>query len=309
MPPSLMKASTADPGALIRERQSEEAAAKIQAIQRGNLERGEMQRAKSFAIKQDAAAERIQAINRGRKAREEEKKQCEILDGFTSQQKTTDMMAQLEAAGFNQLTQPDALQLSMKFNQRLEVCMPSEARNQSWRTLMREIDNDASNLITFEQITKLARTKLKLRKQDVPDLALKALWCFLDPDLSDNVTDLEFNNFMGLAGATILKPHALEKRQQMLRMQSSKNMQEHLELKKKELALDGLVSTETTDQMRTDLNERGVPMPGELAIDKLSEMINKRLTDVLPTKEYAHARRMHSACTPLARAYGRLAST
>ena len=35
MPPSLMHASTADPGALIRERDMEEAAAKIQALQRG----------------------------------------------------------------------------------------------------------------------------------------------------------------------------------------------------------------------------------------------------------------------------------
>lgn len=48
-------------------------------------------------------------------------------------------------------------ELSRQFNARLEVVMPGKDRARSWYTLFKEIDDDESGLITYDELIKVSR--------------------------------------------------------------------------------------------------------------------------------------------------------
>ena len=48
-------------------------------------------------------------------------------------------------------------EMSHQFNARLEVVMPGKDRARSWYTLFKEIDDDESGLITYDELIKVSR--------------------------------------------------------------------------------------------------------------------------------------------------------
>ena len=51
--------------------------------------------------------------------------------------------------------------MATKFNQRLEVALPESDKNAGWRFLLREVRSDGSHLISFEELTVLARKQAR----------------------------------------------------------------------------------------------------------------------------------------------------
>ena len=56
----------------------------------------------------------------------------------------------------------------------------------------KQVDDDDSGLITFDELLVVARSKMKISKSDVSDHMMKALWCVLDDDNNNNLDFVEF---------------------------------------------------------------------------------------------------------------------
>ena len=70
------------------------------------------------------------------------------------------------------------------------------------------------------QLEVVTRKKMKITKKDLSDSGLKALWCVLDKDNSDNINATEFSGFMSIEGQGAMKKGASEARQQLLIQQA-----------------------------------------------------------------------------------------
>lgn len=157
-----------------------------------------MQRGGSTRLKAGAAAEREallkkQASERARKA-EMDAKQNLVLFGFSGKMSTNDIKAELEAAGVPLPTDEEVTELSRQFNGRLAEAM--RGKTGTWYTLFKEVDDDASGLITYDEMRTVVRKKLKMTKKDLSEQKLQALWCALDEDGSDHIAAVEFGRFM-----------------------------------------------------------------------------------------------------------------
>jgi hypothetical protein len=218
----------------------------------------------------------------------------------------------------------------VQFNQRLEVYLTQEdKRNASWRAAFARVDTDHSGyahvassnarlqaqsvstprpddavmmprwaggrarvcrLITYDELGMVARKTLGLRRSDLSDDTLAALWVYLDADCSDHIDEKEFGRFMSLSGPVALKAGALERRQSMIKAQSRKDVIEHLQAKQTAIKTERLTSSVPTASMREELLARGVALPDDEALTTFSFQFNERLEAVLPGKECAHAR-------------------
>jgi len=75
----------------------------------------------------------------------------------------------------------------------------------TWHQLFVEVDVDGSGFVTYDELEHATRTKLRLDKAELPEDALKALWCVLDADDSDAVQADEFKLFITGQCATLLE--------------------------------------------------------------------------------------------------------
>ena len=91
---------------------------------------------------------------------------------FYSSVHTAKLKLDLKAAGMT-IPMPDdeVTALSQRFNDKLdEVDKVNDARKRGgWIVLFKELDNDASGLITYDEIRQLAQMKLKIKAKEVSD--------------------------------------------------------------------------------------------------------------------------------------------
>ena len=66
--------------------------------------------------------------------------------------------------------------------------------------LFKEIDADDSGFVTFDEMQTVTRRSLKITKAELSDDAIKALWCKLDIDDSNQIMMDEMGAFLRLAG-------------------------------------------------------------------------------------------------------------
>ena len=106
------------------------------------------------------------------------------INHLSSSIPTDEMRAPLTAKGLT-VPMPDGevWDLSLKFNEHLDA-MP-DGRQRGWIALFKEMDNDDSGVLTYDEIHALARKKLKLSAKDLPDDTIKALWCWSGPLLKE----------------------------------------------------------------------------------------------------------------------------
>ena len=129
------------------------AATRIAAMSRGHKDRKVVKEKRRVKKERDDAITKLQATMRGRQARRYELKQLEILEGFSSELATKAMREECEAEGIVLPSEDELNRLSAQFNGRLEVVMPGKDRARSWYILFKEIDDDESGLITFDELT------------------------------------------------------------------------------------------------------------------------------------------------------------
>ena len=102
---------------------------------------------------------------------------------------TSEMLSELEAANFALPTDDELTELSKRMNGWLEQKRHDEgqARSHTWFNLFKEIDQDGSGFITYDELENVIRFDLKKSHKEISTKSLKALWCVLDKDLSNQV--------------------------------------------------------------------------------------------------------------------------
>ena len=103
------------------------------------------------------------------------------------------MRAALEA----ELTDEEMDDYSRKLNQWLEEDLHKQSKTvSSWFNLFRDADEDGSGFISFDELVTVIRQKLKRGPSQISDEKLKALWCALDADNSNQIMPQEFGTFL-----------------------------------------------------------------------------------------------------------------
>ncbi len=106
---------------------------------------------------------------------------------------TREMRASLEAPP---LTEDELSDLSLLFNQRLEESLYQQSKGvHGIGNLFADIDADGSGFITFDEFEAVIRKKLQIKKGKLPEDRLKALWCAIDADDSNQIHVNEFSLF------------------------------------------------------------------------------------------------------------------
>ena len=96
-------------------------------------------------------------------------------------------------------------EMSLEFNRRMHKLLVG-----SWYKLFKQMDDDGSGKITFDELLDMVRSELEFSPKDISDTALKRVWAALDNDRSGYLTSGEFGAFMrkGEAALRVLRPQS-----------------------------------------------------------------------------------------------------
>jgi len=188
---------------------------------------------------------------------------------------TSTIRSELETAGEKLPDDAEANRLSRLYNEALETVRYNQSlgRSSSWYDLYRILDADGSGFITFDELEDVTRHQLSIKTKALSHNGLKALWCMLDADDSNQVQTDEMAGFLK-------RGWGAEKRGKMKRQQTFSTQGRGDDHKAKELAMmSRALDTTPTDVMRAELKEQGVAIPGESELTAFSKMITKGLED------------------------------
>ena len=117
-----------------------------------------------------------------------------------SSQPTVEMRAELEKAGVKPPDDDDQLKISTLINAGFEKYRVDQGERvqgtMTWGALFRQVDADGSGVVTFDELEDCIRGKLKIDKKTVSSKKLKALWCALDADDSNQLEVNELASFL-----------------------------------------------------------------------------------------------------------------
>lgn len=169
------------------------------------------------------------------------------LAGLFSSVRTIELRDQLDAKGVPPLDNDAVHGLSKMFNEHLAQTIPKDCVSKGWYHFFREMDDDDSGLLTYDEVVTLARKKLRLSKAEISDNTLQALWCWLDADDSDTVAGLEFSRFMALEGPDILHSGKGSEHLEMLRQRNLEKRRQYELADKAKAAVNRLSSSIATE--------------------------------------------------------------
>lgn len=239
----------------------------------GTLQKGLLEK-RQMLVRQKTTVMRSEA---------EKKTAVEIKDEkLVSQVSSKDMRKMLQEAGVSEPDDDTITRYAHQFTDKLTEVYPDKDRSSAWFGLF---DTDDSGLITFEQLRTAVYKRLKMTRKEVGEDALKALWCALDPDDSDNMEVVEFSRFMQRAGSWSLSKGKDEERRRKLQERAKARRELVKQETQAAIALEGFVSSKNTKELREELVEKGVAFPGEEELEALSMKFNEELEVVMPGKD------------------------
>jgi hypothetical protein len=84
------------------------------------------------------------------------------LDGFKGSASTKQMKEQLIAAGFRVPDEAETLELSIWWGEHVATYMPGVHAGVAWLKVFKEVDNDSSGLLTFDELKQVIRLRFKV---------------------------------------------------------------------------------------------------------------------------------------------------
>ena len=103
---------------------------------------------------------------------------------------TVEMKKTLKNKGLTLPTDSELLEYSKKMNAWIEAWRHDQRKEAShtWFNLFKEVDNDESGFVTFDELVTCVRRELKKTPDVISQNELMALWCRLDSS-GDNMID------------------------------------------------------------------------------------------------------------------------
>ena len=189
---------------------------------------------------------------------------------------TTAMRAALAARGIAPLDDEELDTLSRQLVSWLEQKRRDDGDEHStgWFQLWQMLDDDGSNDITFDELTKAVRIKLRRDASAISDERLMSLWCALDVDDSNQVRRDEMGGFLRRGWVPPGRSEGPSRQDEMQAFEAS--------LKGKAKAGD----TVNTKQMRAQLASAGEGAPDEEELRALSRLFNERMRRAYPDSRH-----------------------
>jgi hypothetical protein len=189
-------------------------------------------------------------------------------------QKTKDMRAELEGKGVAVPEGDELKEISKMFNKRLEKSYADGQTGShhatlghgSWYNLFREVDEDGSGFVTFDELAHATRQKLKMQHKELSSDGLKALWCALDADDSEQCQADEFRRFLSLGTIKHAAQLSVSSKMDQLQKGTSKNLVGAISGDR--MNMGSAIASQPTDEMRAELEAAGSPT--ELDDDELT---------------------------------------
>ena len=176
---------------------------------------------------------------------------------------TMEMRTALKVEGVALPAGEELSQLSSRYNAWLEAARYRESREtHSWYNMFTDLDEDNDGAITFDEFQRATRSRLKVPKSELGESELRALWCALDVDNSNQIQPAELSAFLRLplrtntAGAP---DKAAGTRQASVGGSGKSGLTSASELAAASTAL----ATRKTGEMRAELDARGVVLNGD----------------------------------------------
>ena len=144
----------------------------------------------------------LQERARSKRQMLEEHKKAELAaEGFVSTVNTAEMREELAAQGIPPANDAEKLQMATMFAEWVSEYMPDRHPGIAWLLVFKEIDDDASGLLTFDELRMVVRRKFKISSKVFSEEQIKVLWCAVDDDNSNSIALVEFGRFIKLATA------------------------------------------------------------------------------------------------------------
>ena len=190
---------------------------------------------------------------------------------------TKEMRQELERLGVALPDDAELTELAERFVNWIEDWKYKTHKDPShtWANLFNVFDEDKSGFVTFDEMQKCVRSTLDIKAKAFPANRLKALWCALDDDDSNQVMVDEMTRFFRRADAVFQ-----ERTKALRRQMTGFTTKGAGETKDKELALlRRALDAQPTKEMRMELTKLGMDLPDDNGLTALAKQFFNWIED------------------------------
>jgi len=116
-------------------------------------------------------------------------------EGFLSTSNTKEMREELRKQGVEPWDEEEREIMAKMFAGWVKEYMPDRHEGIAWLLIFKEIDDDASGILTYDELRLVIRRKFKIKATEFSEEDIKEVWCNVDEDDSNSIALVEFGRF------------------------------------------------------------------------------------------------------------------